>query len=215
MKPLSQTSDINIREFEDNKLLSLILSTSRVEYYSLERSSQILQALNRSLKTLYETPVKDLAERLSINLPDILRLKAAFELADRRVMQEVLEKPKVTNSREVYDLFTHLRTSPYEEFWIVPLNRANRVIDRVKISEGGLTGTVVDPKKVYKLALDAYATSLILVHNHPSGNISPSEADISITTKLVNAGKMLDIVVLDHIIIGYEQYYSFADSGLI
>ena len=101
---------------------------------------------------------------------------------------------------------------PTRSSWLI-LNRANRVVDTVKISEGGVTGTVVDPKKVYKYALDAYACSIILIHNHPSGNISPSEADKAITTKLVNAGKMLDIAVLDHIIIGGEQYYSFADNG--
>ena len=95
------------------------------------------------------------------------------------------------------------------------LNRGNRVIDRVKISEGGITGTVVDPKKVFKIALDAYACSLILVHKHPSGNLSPSEADNKLTTKLVNAGKLLDIEVLDHIIIGEEQYYSFADESTL
>ena len=127
----------------------------------------------------------------------------------------MLDKPKISNSKDVYQLFQHLSGCKYEEFWILMLNRGNRVIDRVKISEGGITGTVVDPKKVFKIALDAYACSLILVHKHPSGNLSPSEADNKLTTKLVNAGKLLDIEVLDHIIIGEEQYYSFADEGTI
>jgi len=213
MDTLITTSTLNVRELSDNKLLSLALTASRIEYYSHERSSQILQSFNGNLKTLYESPITVLIERYSIKLPDALRLKAAFELAERKNAQGVLSKPKVTASRDVFELFTHLNDAPYEQFWIVMLNRAHRIIDRVKISEGGMSGTVVDPKKVYKIALDAYACSLILLHNHPSGNIQPSEADVAVTTKLVNAGKLLDIDVLDHVIIGCNDYYSFADQG--
>jgi DNA repair protein RadC len=151
----------------------------------------------------------------SFDKPDAIRIKAIFELANRKKVQEVLDKPKISNSKDVYQLFRHLSDCKYEEFWILMLNRANRVIDKVKISEGGIAGTVVDPKKVYKLALDAYACLLILCHNHPSGNRSPSEADTTLTTKLANAGRMLDIAVLDHIIIGSDEFYSFADSGIL
>ncbi len=143
---------------------------------------------------------------------DSLRVKAVFELAKRRQVAEILEKPKISSSRDVYSLFQHLSDHPYEEFWIVVLNKANRVTDRILISEGGIAGTVVDPKKVFKLALKAHACALILIHNHPSGNIQPSEPDIAITKKIVEAGKMLDIAVLDHIIVGLG-YYSFADEG--
>jgi DNA repair protein RadC len=123
------------------------------------------------------------------------------------------ETDKVSNSRDICKLFAHLSDSPYEQFWIVALNRANRVVDRVMISEGGLTGIVVDPRKVYKMALVAYACGLILVHHHPSGNIMPSDADKAITKKLIGADTMLDIIVLDHIIVGNNEYFSVAETG--
>jgi DNA repair protein RadC len=102
---------------------------------------------------------------------------------------------------------------PYEEFWILLLNRANKIIRKVPISEGGISGTVVDPKKIFKISLDHHASSIILGHNHPSGMLTPSEADIKITKKLVEAGKLLEIAVLDHLIIADSGFYSFADEG--
>jgi DNA repair protein RadC len=104
---------------------------------------------------------------------------------------------------------------PYEAFWIILLNKANKVINKCIISEGGISGTVVDPKKIYKIALDHHASSIILGHNHPSGNIQPSEADQKITKKIKDAGLMLDVAVLDHLIIGDNKYYSFADEGTL
>jgi DNA repair protein RadC len=108
-----------------------------------------------------------------------------------------------------------LTDKPYEEFWIILLNRANKVLQKVKISEGGISGTVVDPKKIFKVALDHHASSIILGHNHPSGAAYPSEADQKITKKLVNAGVLLEITVLDHIILANDQFYSFADDGAL
>jgi DNA repair protein RadC len=205
----------SISGLKDSSLLSLVLSSSKVRYYSLEQANAIIQACENSLNRLCAYSLNDLQQNCGVPLSDGVKLKAAFELARRRQVSEILDKPRITNSQEVFRLFDHLVESHYEQFWILILNRGNRVIDRVKISEGGLTGTVVDPKKVYKLALDLYATSLILIHNHPSGNLSPSEADLAVTTKLINAGKFLDIDVLDHIIIGCGEYYSFADNGNI
>ena len=104
---------------------------------------------------------------------------------------------------------------PYEEFWLLLLNRANRVVRKVKISEGGVSGTVVDPKKIFQICLEQHATSIILGHNHPSGTITPSEADNKITKKIKDCGSLLDVAVLDHIIVGYDRFYSFADEGTI
>ena len=102
---------------------------------------------------------------------------------------------------------------PYEEFWLLLLNRANRVVKKVKICEGGISGTVVDPKRNFHICLEQFASSLIRGHNHPSGTITPSEADDKITKKIKNCGIMFDVAVLDHIIIGDDRYYSFADEG--
>jgi DNA repair protein RadC len=104
---------------------------------------------------------------------------------------------------------------PYEEFWIILLNKANKVIKKVKVSEGGISGTVVDPKKLFKLALDNHCSSIILGHNHPSGNIQPSEADQKITKKIKECGILLDMAVLDHVIVAGDRFYSFADEGTL
>jgi len=108
-----------------------------------------------------------------------------------------------------------LGDSNYEAFYILLLNRANKVIREIMISEGGFSGTVADPKKIFKIALEYNASGLILCHNHPSGNIQPSDADIKLTKKLRSAGEMLDLSVVDHIILGEENYYSFADEGTL
>lgn len=119
-------------------------------------------------------------------------------------------------SKDANDILRSVLTDkPYEEFWIILLNRSNRVIGQKLISEGGISGTVVDPKKVFKIALDHHASGIILGHNHPSGVTAPSEADQKITKKIVNAGQLLEIVVLDHIIITDDGYYSFTDEGAL
>ena len=123
---------------------------------------------------------------------------------------------KISSSKDVSELLRELwsnKVEYIEEFYILLLNKANKVLGVSKISEGGISGTVVDPKRIFQVALKSNATSIILAHNHPSGNIQPSEADQKITRKCRDAGTMLDIAVLDHIIVGNEQYYSFADEG--
>ena len=127
-----------------------------------------------------------------------------------------MQKDSITSSRDVYDLLLpQLIDLPYEEFWILLLNRANHIIGRNRISTGGVSGTVVDSKMVFKPAIEALASSIILVHNHPSGNLKPSQADIELTRKMKDAGKCLDIVVIDHVIIAHSGFYSFGDEGLI
>ncbi len=108
-----------------------------------------------------------------------------------------------------------LDNKPFEEFWVIMLSRSNKIISRQIISSGSLSGSLADPKKIFKLALEKLAAALILAHNHPSGNLTPSESDKKITTKIVSAGRILDINVLDHIIIGDGEYFSFADEGLM
>ena len=211
MEQLTKTNIETISKMNDSALLAFILSSGGTKYCSLEKTAEILRICDNNLNKLYTTSVNDLVSK-GLSLSDSMRVKAAFELGQRRLVSEILGKPKITSSRDIYSLFQHLSDYPYEEFWIVVLNKANRVTDRILISEGGISGTVVDPKKIFKLALEAYACALILVHNHPSGNIQPSEPDIAITKKITEAGKMLDIAVLDHIIIGFG-YYSFADEG--
>lgn len=129
------------------------------------------------------------------------------------------ERPKVTSSKDAYEIFYENwnlgKMQLCEQFYIMLLNRNNKVIGISEISTGGVAGTVVDPKLIFATALKANASQLIIAHNHPSGNLSPSQQDISITKKLTDCGKILDIPVLDHIILTNEHYYSFGDDGLI
>jgi len=143
-----------------------------------------------------------------------LTVMAALELGRRRRSAEAVQLVKVTSSKTVAEVFTPLLSDlNHEEFWVLLLNRANNIIGKHQISKGGLAGTVVDSKVIFKLALDASASSIIMCHNHPSRNHKPRNADLSLTKRIVEAGKVLDISVLDHLIIAGELYYSFADEG--
>ena len=143
-------------------------------------------------------------------------IAAALELGRRRRFSEALEKPSIKNSQIAYECFyAHLSDLDHEQFWIMLLNNANKVIRLEKIGVGGMTGTTADPKKIFKSALENNAASVMLCHNHPSGNVIPSNADKQITNNLVKAGQFLEIKILDHIIIGNDNYFSFADEGLL
>ena len=139
-----------------------------------------------------------------------------LELGRRRKDQSFMQREKVTSSEDVYNLMKpELLDRSHEEFWMILLNRANVVIKKHKISMGGISGTVADPRLIFKTALEHTACSVILVHNHPSGNLSPSEADKKLTSKMADAGNLLDIPVLDHIIFTDQGYFSFKDENLI
>jgi DNA repair protein RadC len=145
-----------------------------------------------------------------------ITIAAALELGRRRKESEPDEKPKIASSADVFDnIKAELMDIPHEEFWVLLLNRANRVTKKKQISLGGVAGTVADPKIIFKLALEELASGIILAHNHPSGNLTPSQADTDLTKKLREGGKLLDVQVLDHLIIAGKKYFSFADEGLL
>jgi DNA repair protein RadC len=200
----------------DAETLCVILGAGSSNDTSLDLAKKILLSANNNLAEVSKLGLADLTRIKGIGQAKALSIIAAFELGRRRNICEVIKKNKITNSRDAFEIFrSELGDLPYEEFWIILLNKANKVIRKCSISEGGVSGTVVDPKKIFKIALDHHASSIILGHNHPSGNIQPSDADRKITDKIKNAGVMLDIAVLDHIILGNDQYYSFADEGML
>lgn len=201
---LSNAELISLVSGESPKKKSIELAKT-----ALDGTSGNLSELGRM--TLTELMNKGYSERQAI------RIQAAFELSKRTRSQETLVRSKIAGSRDVFE-FIHedYEGVNYELFFAIFMNRANRVLGKVRISEGGISGTVADPKKIFKMALDYKASSMILSHNHPSGNCQPSEADIQLTRKLKEAGQLLDLPVLDHIIYGdKDTYYSFADEGLI
>lgn len=145
-----------------------------------------------------------------------LAIAAAMELGRRRQLSVIREKPQIRGSQDAFNAIGSLLSDLlHEEFWILLLNRANRVIGKEQISSGGMTGTVVDAKIIFRKAIEGRACAIILCHNHPSGNLSPSQADIDLTRKLVKAGEMVELPVLDHLIIGGTSYWSFADEGML
>ena len=202
------------RTLPDAELLSIIIGSGISGENSLDIAKKMLSKCGNSLCEFWKYGVSDLQKIKGIGLKRAVKISAMFALARRRNESEVILKDKIVHSREAFEIFKSLMGDlPYEEFWILLLNRSNRVLRKIRISEGGVSGTVVDPKKVFKICLDNQACSIILGHNHPSGNINPSEADSKLTKKLRDCGMMLDVDVLDHIIIGDDRYYSFADDG--
>jgi len=200
----------------DAELLAILLGSGNVQESAVDLAKKILAAAGDNLIELSRLGIRELEAFKGIGNAKAILIIAAMELGKRRIEAEVIVKEKITNSKDAYEIFrSRIGDQPYEEFWIILLNKANKVIRKCSISEGGVSGTVVDPKKIFKIALDYRASSIILGHNHPSGNIQPSDADHKITRKIKEAGIMLDVAVLDHIIIGDDAYYSFADDGQI
>lgn len=200
----------------DAELLALLLGTGNRNESAVDLAKAILHEVKDNLVELSRLGINELLGFKGIGKAKAIIIIAAMELGRRRNEAMVITKEKITNSNDAYNIFrSSIGDLPYEEFWIIILNKANKVIRKCSISEGGVSGTVVDPKKIFKIALDNHASSIILGHNHPSGNIEPSEADHKITKKIKEAGIMLDVAVLDHLIIGDDRFYSFADEGVL
>ena len=186
------------------------------EESAVSLAQRILNSCRNNLNQLGKCTLTELQKFKGIGEAKAITIAAALELGRRRQLTNIKDRPKITSSRDSYHVIApYLMDLPHEEFWIILLNRANKVIDRKKVSMGGTTGTVVDAKVVFKKAVEGGAVYLILAHNHPSGNLAPSPQDLEITRKLVEAGKILSIRILDHLIIGDKGYYSFADENNI
>lgn len=200
----------------DAELLAILMRSGSQKETAVDLSKRILSDVSDNLLELSKLSLNDLMAYGGVGEAKALSIIAALELGKRCRVSEVAIKEKISGSRDVFEYFqNNLADNQYEEFWVLFLNRANKIIKKNIISQGGIAGTVADPKKIFKAALENNASSMILCHNHPSGNIKPSEADIKLTRKLKDAGTLMDISVLDHIIIGDNAYFSFADEGLM
>jgi DNA repair protein RadC len=198
------------------ELLAVLISSGNQKDSALDIAKNILENVNQNLTELSRLSVNELKRNNGIGTAKAVAIVAALELGNRKRVQDAMIREKISSSRDVFELFhPELSEANYEAFWILLLNRANRVIRKMSVSEGGISGTVADPKKIFKMALEFNASSVILCHNHPSGNIQPSEADIKLTRKMKEAGVLLDLPVLDHLIVGGNTYFSFADEGMM
>lgn len=199
----------------DAELIAILIGSGNTEETAVDLSKRILQSLNNNLSELGKLSVKDLMQFKGIGEAKAISIIAALELGRRRKDSEPEKRVKITDSRSAFEvIYPNLGDLNHEEFWVIFLNRANAVIGKQNISKGGVSGTVVDPKVVFKMAVQFPASGIILAHNHPSGNLKPSQADHQLTRKLKEAGKALDIPVLDHLIIGERDYFSFVDEGV-
>ena len=200
----------------DAELIAILIGSGTGGTSAVDLAKQILSQYENDLNYLGRASIKGLMKFKGIGEAKAITIAAALELGRRRQTSQVKERPKITSSNDAYQcVYAAMEDLQHEEFKILLLNRNNRVTKIETISVGGVAGTVVDPKVIFKKALEEQASSIILTHNHPSGNLNPSQADIEITKKLVKAGKTLEINVLDHLIISDKGYYSFLDEGLI
>ena len=200
----------------DAELLGILIATGIQKMTAVDIAKVILQSVQNDLNQLGRLSVKDLAKFKGIGEAKAITIVSALELGRRKKETETSTRPRIKCSEDAYEVLKpHLSDLSHEEFWIILLNRANDVIKCEKVSSGGVSGTIADPKMIFKIALEHLASGIILAHNHPSGNLNPSQADRDLTQKLKAAGNSLDISVLDHLIFTDKKYYSFVDQGVM
>lgn len=200
----------------DAELIAILIGSGNTEESAVELSRRILRSASENLVELSRLSVNELMKFKGIGEAKAITIVAALELGKRRRSAEAKERKTIRSSNDAYEyLYAEVADLDYEKFWILLLDQANNVIRSMEVSEGGVSGTVADPKKIFRLALEGNASNIILCHNHPSGQLKPSDADLRITDKLKKSGEMIELKVLDHIIIGHDKYYSFADEGIL
>ena len=199
----------------DSELLAILIGSGSRNESAVQLCQRILYSANNNLSQLGKLSIKQLTEFKGIGEAKAISIAAALELGRRRRAEDAVELEKITSSRSVFEIMQPIIGElPHEEFWVLYLNNSNKVIHKAQLSKGGITGTVVDSRIIFKTALEYNATSLILTHNHPSGKLLASNADREITKKIKLAGQQLDILVIDYIIITETGFYSFNDEGI-
>lgn len=198
------------------ELIAILIGSGHASESAVELAQRILNASGNDLHELGNISAAELMNFRGIGEAKAVSIMAALELGRRRKDQSYVKKPRIRSSHqaflEVFDLFENL---PHEEFWILMLNRGNRLIARKRISQGGISGTIADTRLIFKHSLEKLASSVILCHNHPSGTLYPSDADVELTKNLMDAGKLLEIKIIDHLIIANGNYMSLSDAGMI
>jgi len=200
----------------DSELIAILIGSGNKEESAVDLSKRILAEANNNLNKLGKMDVKQLMHFKGIGEAKAVTIAAALELGRRRSNEEGVRQKKISSSTSVFKLMQPIIGElPHEEFWIIYLNNSNKVLQTLQLSKGGITGTLVDVRLVFKNALQYGAVAVILVHNHPSGTLQPSNSDKALTQKLKTAGESLDIKVLDHLIVTENSYFSFADENIL
>lgn len=216
-RPREKLIEKGLFSLTDAELLAILLRSGSMKESAVELARNILKNHKNNLNELGKATVEQLKNSFhGVGDAKANTIVAAMELGRRRLLQEANEAPSIKTSYDILNLIKPMVSDlSHEEFWIFLLNRANKVINRFMVSKGGIAGTVTDVRLIFKKAIENNATSIILCHNHPSGNSNPSNEDITVTKKIEEAGKLLDIKILDHIIISENSFFSFADNNLI
>jgi len=200
----------------DAELLAIIMGSGNREDSAVQLARKILDSVGNNWHNLSLLQIPDLLKFKGVGEAKAISIATALEIGRRRAAQEVPEKIQITNSQETYKILApFLADLQTEEFWAVFLNQNNRVISKTRLSSGGINQSVVDIRILFKNALEHFATGIIVAHNHPSGNLKPSQEDLKITKQIAEAGKILNIQLLDHLILSQNSYLSFADENLL
>jgi len=198
----------------DSELLAVLLCSGNKNETAVDLARRILKDANDNLQELSKHTVKSLSKYNGVGLAKAVTVMAALELGKRRISSDVAKKQTITCSKDAYNLIcTHLLDQPYEHIWAIFLDRKSKFLHKELVGTGGITNAATNLNRILRTALEMYASGVVLCHNHPSGNITPSQDDILMTQKIETAASLLDIKVLDHLIVGGNDYYSFADEG--
>lgn len=204
------------RHLSDTELLAILIGSGTHDLSAVELARQILSMFDGNLALMGKAQAPDLIKVKGIGTAKAITVMAALELGKRRNEAQIPGKNGITSSRDVFNSVRALLCDlTYEEFWVLYLNQANHIIEKNRISQGGISGTVADIRIILKRGLELLTSSLIICHNHPSGNLKPSENDIRLTTKIKNAAAHMDIKLLDHLIVADNSYFSFSDEGIL
>lgn len=214
-RPREKLITKGVSTLSDAELLAILIGSGSRNETVVELSQRILHSVNNNLNTLGKLTIKELIKNFhGIGEAKAVTIIAALELGRRRKLTEVAIEPLIQSSKTVYDIMHPILADlPHEEMWVLFLNKGNRIIKKYQASKGGLSATVIDIRMIMKEALETLATAMILCHNHPSGNKQPSMEDDITTAQLKEAGKIMDVRLLDHVIVCDESYYSYGDEG--
>lgn len=215
-RPREKFLQKGINSLSDSELLAIIMRNGNKDESALELSQKILASVHNNWHQLSLLSIQDLMKFKGVGKVKAISIATALEIGRRRARQEISDIKVISGSKDAYSIFkNHMSDLRTEEFWAIFVNQRNKIIHTAKLTEGGISQSIVDVRVLFKTALDHFSTGIIVAHNHPSGNLKPSREDIDITQKIKEAGKMLGIQLLDHLIITQNSYFSFSDDGIL
>ncbi|WP_303849411.1 DNA repair protein RadC [Apibacter mensalis] len=204
------------QSLSDAELLAIILGSGSKSESSITLAQRILSSVNHNWNELAKLTIRDLCKFNGVGKVKAIEIITSLEIGRRKSLQQALKKEKISSSKDAYNILQPIIGDlMIEEFWVIYLSRSNKILSKEKISQGGITGTMVDNRLIFKHAIELNAVSLIISHNHPSGNIQPSNSDIQITHEIKKAGNLLNITLMDHLIVTQTSFFSFADENLL